>query len=200
MNSEESSLISRGRTGDKNAIGELLERHRERLRLGVELRQNPLVRGRFDASDVVQEAFVEATERFAKDYDDSVPLFVWLRFLVQQRLFTLTRRHLGAQKRNAAREAHCNDDASNASQIWAEQFVASQTSPSMRAHRKEMQSRVESLLETLDRQDRTLLMLRHDEQLSNVEAAAVLGMNPSTASSRYLRAIEEIRKALQPST
>jgi len=193
---DEPSLIAEAKAGSEAALGQLLERHRPRLKLGVALRQNPLARARFDASDVMQEAFIEAARRFAGDYDESVPFFVWLRFLVQQQLFALTRRHLDAEKRDARREINIDQDVSHVSQIMATHFVSNLTSPSEELQKRETLQKVEALIEQMDPQDRELLLLRHHEQLSNIEAAAVMNMNPSTASSRYIRALQWIREQM----
>ena len=39
----------------------------------------------------------------------------------------------------------------------------------------------------MDPTDREVLALRHFEQLTNIEVAQVLGIEPSAASKRYLR-------------
>jgi DNA-directed RNA polymerase specialized sigma24 family protein len=51
--------IQRLRGGDRQALATLFEQHRERLRLMVTLRLDPRLRARLDASDVVQEAFLD---------------------------------------------------------------------------------------------------------------------------------------------
>ncbi len=38
-----------------------------------------------------------------------------------------------------------------------------------------------------------MLALRHFEQLNNTETAEVLGLTPSGASSRYLRALKRLK-------
>src|SRR5262249_29211719 len=69
------------------------------------------LQGRVDASDVLQEALLEAT-RQAPEYlrDPKYPLFPWLRLLVGERLNKLHRQHLGTQTRDvgpAPRWARC---------------------------------------------------------------------------------------------
>jgi RNA polymerase sigma-70 factor, ECF subfamily len=39
--------------------------------------------------------------------------------------------------------------------------------------------------------------LRHFEELSNAETAAVLGIDPSAASSRHVRALRRLRQVLK---
>ena len=60
----------------------------------------------------------------------------------------------------------------------------------------ELQLRVQEALNELDPVDREILALRHFERLSNGETAAILGLGKSTASSRYLRALQKIKKLL----
>ncbi len=48
----------------------------------------------------------------------------------------------------------------------------------------------------LDRLDREILALRHFEQLSNVETAHLLGIDPSEASRRYIRALKRLKGVL----
>jgi RNA polymerase sigma-70 factor (ECF subfamily) len=48
----------------------------------------------------------------------------------------------------------------------------------------------------MDPFDREVLALRHFEQLTNAEVAQTLGLNESTASSRYLRALKRLKDEL----
>ncbi len=41
--------------------------------------------------------------------------------------------------------------------------------------------------------DREILVLRHFEELSNGEAAQVLGLSKSAASNRYIRVLERLK-------
>src|SRR5262249_14171796 len=98
-------LIERARSGDRAALNALLARHRDRLCRMVEMRLDSRVQARLDASDVVQEAFVEVPARL-QEYlrDPKLPLFLWLRLVVGERLVRLHRHHLGTQMRDAGRE------------------------------------------------------------------------------------------------
>src|ERR1700704_4237225 len=92
-NSAESvDLIERAQGGDREALNTLLTRHRDRLRRMVELRPDTRLQARLDASDVVQEAYVEVAERL-EEYlrDPKLPLFLWLRLVVGERLVRVPR-------------------------------------------------------------------------------------------------------------
>ncbi len=52
-------LFERAASADPAAIGELFDRHRDRLRRMIHLRMDHRLRGRLDPSDVLQEAFLE---------------------------------------------------------------------------------------------------------------------------------------------
>src|SRR5437764_517083 len=70
------------------------------------------LQGRVDASDVLQEAYVEALERFADFLQDQpMPFFLWLRFITEQRLQIVHRRHLGTKARDAGRDVSLNHQA-----------------------------------------------------------------------------------------
>ena len=91
---------------DPTDWGRFLSAHRDRLRRMVALRLDQRLRGRIDPSDVIQEAFLEATER-RPEYvrqPDPMPPFLWLRFLTLQRLQLIHRQQLGTRSRDAARE------------------------------------------------------------------------------------------------
>src|SRR5438874_1836730 len=98
-------LIERARAGDPDAQEEIFARHRDRLRRMVDLRLDPRLQARLDASDVVQEAYLDVAQRL-DDYlrDPKLPLFLWLRLVVGDRLMKLHRQHLGTQMRDAGRE------------------------------------------------------------------------------------------------
>src|SRR5262245_19900455 len=102
---ETNELLERAARGDRQILGQLLERDRERLRRMVALRLDRRLYGRLDPSDVIKEAQLEAAERLA-DYlrNPTMSFFLWLRLITVQRLLALHRRHLGAQLRDAAQE------------------------------------------------------------------------------------------------
>ncbi len=191
--------LERAAAGDTDSWRSLLAEHHERLRRMVAARMDPRLQGRLDPSDVLQEAYLEAAGQI-EDYlrDSTVPFFVWLRGLAASRLARLHRHHLGAQRRDAGREVSADRAAvpEISSAILAEQFLAAGDSPSKEAAHAELRERLQALLERLDPDDREVLALRHFEQLTTAESAAVLGINAATAGKRYVRALTRLRKLL----
>src|SRR6516225_6222779 len=192
-------LLEQARGGDKAALNELLSRHRSRLRLMVEMRLDTRLQARLDASDVVQDAYIEVTERL-DDYlrDPKVPLFLWLRLIVGERLLTLHRHHLGTQMRDAGREVSLYRGALPAasSQALAAQLLGRFTSPTQAAVRAERILRVQEALNALEPVDREVLSLRHFEELTAAETAVVLGIEESAAAKRYFRALKRLKETL----
>src|SRR3989442_6774565 len=105
-NSSRTDLLLQGAAqGDSEQWGMLLAQHRERLRRMVALRLDRRLQGRIDPSDVIQEAYLEASVRRAEYLQNpAMPFFLWLRFLTGQKLLALHRHHLGTQSRDAGRE------------------------------------------------------------------------------------------------
>jgi RNA polymerase sigma-70 factor (ECF subfamily) len=192
-------LVERAREGSRSAAGALLEAHRERLERMVALRLDRRLRGRVDASDVLQDAFLEATRRLG-DYlrRPSMPFYIWLRFIACQRLQALCREHLGRQKRDVRRETPIDDRQYPAatSEALAAQLLGKLTTPSQAAMRDEMKARLRNAIESMDPALREVIALRHFEDLTNAEAAQVLAIDESTASKRYIRALKRLREIL----
>jgi RNA polymerase sigma-70 factor (ECF subfamily) len=199
-NSAESvDLIERAGAGDREALTTLLTRHRDRLRRMVEMRLDTRLQARLDASDVVQEAYIDVAERL-EEYlrDPKQPLFLWLRQVVGDRLVKLHRHHLGTQMRDAGREVSLYRGALPAasSAALAAQLLGRHTSPTQAALRAERILRVQEALNALDPIDREILSLRHFEELTANEAAQVLGIEESAAAKRYFRALKRLKEVL----
>jgi RNA polymerase sigma-70 factor (ECF subfamily) len=192
-------LLEQARAGDRDALTELFARHRDRLRRMVELRLDRRLQARLDASDVIQDAYLEVAQRF-DDYlrEPKLPLFLWLRLVVGERLITLHRHHLGTHKRDAGLEVSLYRGALPAasSAALAAHLLGKHTSPTQAAVRAERLLRVQEALNSLDPIDREIISLRHFEQLSRTESAQALGIEEAAASKRYVRALKRLKNVL----
>jgi RNA polymerase sigma-70 factor (ECF subfamily) len=192
-------LIERARAGNQDALNEIFTRHRERLRRMVEMRLDTRLQARLDASDAIQDAYVEAVGRLDEYLrDPRLPLFLWLRLVVGERLMKLHRHHLGAQMRDAGREVSLYRGALPAasSAALAAQLLGKQTSPTQAVLRAERMLRLQEALNALDPIDREVLSLRHFEELNRKETAHVLGIEEGAAAKRYLRALKRLKDTL----
>src|SRR6185312_9947512 len=172
-------LLRRAGQGDRDARQALLGRHRDRLKQMVAVRIDRRLAARVDPSDVVQEALLDAAQGLS-DYlrRPPLPFYPWLRQLAWDRLIELHRRHLHAQRRSVKREQPLAPHLSDESALQlAERVLSRQSSPSGRAIHSELRARIRTALDRLSERDREVLVLRHLEQLSTRETAAVLGVS-----------------------
>jgi len=185
--------------GDQTVFAALYAEHRPRLLRMVSFRLDPRLRGRIDADDVVQDAFVDASRRLeAFRAAQPMSLFVWLRLILGQTLVDLHRHHLGVQKRDAHRDQSIQARlAHDTSMTMSFHLLGNMTSPSQIAMRAELSAMVSRALEEMNPIDREVLALRHFEELSNKEVSEVLGLDRRAASIRYVRALARLKEVLQ---
>lgn len=195
-----SELLMGARGGDADAVNRLLERHRQAVHRIVQMRLDQRIQRRVDASDVVQEVFVEASRRL-QDYlrNPVLPFHLWLRQIARDRLIDAHRRHRVSARRSVDQEqplfAAGRDDRSTLE--LAAQLRDPQRTPASAVAQRELAHHVEAALAQLDDQDCEVIVMRHYEQLSNQEVAQVLGLTEPAAGMRYLRAIRRLRALLK---
>ncbi len=194
-------LLDQARNGDAEAVEQLLARHRESVRRMIDLRIDPAIVQRVDASDVVQEVLLEASKRL-RDYLQKpvMPFHLWLRHIAKDHLIDAHRRHHLAQKRGVNREQplHRPGWADRSSMELAGQILDQDLTPASAAIQAELQLRMNQAIQQLDDDDRDVILMRHYEQLANQEVAGALGLTEAAASMRYLRAMRRLRDLLTP--
>lgn len=173
--------------------------YRGRLRKMVCLRMDSRLSGRVDPSDVLQEAYIEIAKRAAENASNSeMPFFLWLRMMTGQKLLEVHRRHFNVQARDIRREISIHNDRLPEANSFsmAAQLLGNVSSPSLVARRAELQAKLQQILNEMDEIDREVVALRHFEELTNSEVAAVLELSTAAASNRYIRAIKRLRAKL----
>jgi RNA polymerase sigma-70 factor, ECF subfamily len=194
-------LLAQAKKGDSHAADQLLAGHRERLRRMIELRLDPAIAARVDASDVVQETLLEASRRLDAYLRDPVmPFHLWLRHIAKDRLIDAHRRHRQAKRRGVDREqpavpAGLRDHSSIE---MAGQFVDQELTPASAAMKEELKRRLHAAIGELEEDDREIILMRHFEQMSNQEVAALHGVTEAAASMRHLRALRRLKELLDP--
>lgn len=185
--------------GNNDAMTSLLGRYRDRLKRMVSMRLDRRLQKRVDASDVVQEALVSASNRL-NEYAQNPPMnfFLWLRWIAGEKLLNAHREHLGTQKRDMNQEVsiYRRPMPEACSVSLAQQLLGQLTSPTQAVARAEMQLLVQEVLNGMDPIDREILVLRNFEQLSTTETAEALGIKRSTASKRYISALKRLKQTL----
>ncbi len=187
-------LIAKAGLGDRSSERELFERHRARLRKMVSVRMDPRLAARFDPSDVVQEALLTASIQLPQYAQTrGLPFYPWLRQLAWQRLVDLHNHHFTAQRRSVVREVGMQLSDESVLKL-AEPFVSREASPSNTVEREELSLSIQNALSRLPDDDREVLVMRHLEQMSVSEIAAVLGLSESAVKMRRLRAVRRFKE------
>ena len=192
-------LLRRAQGGEPAAQSALFTKYRDRLRRMIHLRLDRRLTGRVDASDVLQDVYLEVRKRWAAGgVEPNLPFFLWLRLVTGQKLTDLHRHHLGVRMRDAGLEVSLHRGAmpGASSASLAAQLLGTMTSATRAAVRAEHRLIVQEALNGLDPIDREILILRHLEHLSNDEAALALGLKKSAASQRYVRALKRLKEIL----
>ena len=190
-------LLDRAKSGDNAAADELMALCREPLRRAVDLRLDPKLAHREDASDVVQKVLIDAHRRF-QDYlhDPKMPFTLWLRHIAQDRIIDTHRRHQEAGRRSIDREQQAGHLANDASSVMlVAQLVDQELTPASAAIQQELTDKLQTLMEELDETDREIILMRYYEQMSNQEIAEALALTEAAASMRHLRALRRLKVA-----
>ena len=186
--------------GSENSeLESLLDSSRKRLRHLVSLRMDHRIAARVDPSDVIQEAFVEATQRFEdfRENQECSP-FIWLRFITLQKIAQLHRTHMGVQARTVAKERSLAQPDLNASSILlADRLMSQERGPGSELVVCEQKEQLVAAVEGLKEADREIIAMRHFEMLTNAEVASIYQITEDTAYRRYLRALTRLRTAMK---
>src|ERR1700735_4809607 len=169
---DEEQLIRLASEGDDAGLAELFGRYRKRLRQMIRLRLDRRLQGRVDASDVLQEAYLDVAQQLPHFLAKrEMAFFLWLRLVAGQRLMRIHREHLGAAMRDAGREVSLYKGAMpQASSVsLAAQLLGHYTPASQAVSRAEIQIQIQTALNDMEPIDREIIALRHFEELTNAE-------------------------------
>jgi RNA polymerase sigma-70 factor (ECF subfamily) len=194
-------LLAEARRGRREALGRLLELYRNYLALLARTQLDLHVRGRVDASDLVQETFLDACRDF--DQFRGTCESEWLAWLRKVLLFNLARvvqKQLGAQKRDARREVSLEQQVAmlerSSGRIEAA-LVGRHSSPSVQAQRRERATLVADHLARLPADYREVLVLRNLEGLRFTEVAHRMGRSAGAVRILWVRAVDQLRHLLE---
>jgi RNA polymerase sigma-70 factor (ECF subfamily) len=188
-------MIQEARAGTSTALGPLLDLYRNYLRLLARVEIGRRLQGKLDASDLVQETFLEAHRNFAQFRGTSEPQFVsWLRQILAARVANLLRHYLGTQGRDVRLEQGLAANLDNSSRMLGEDLVAALSSPSQQAVRREQAVLLANALERLPEDYREVIVLRHLEGLSFPEVARRMGRTLDSVQKLWLRGLARLRQ------
>jgi RNA polymerase sigma-70 factor (ECF subfamily) len=179
------------------APGVALEQFRPYLLLLARMQLGRQFQGKLDASDVVQQALLEAHRQRGQFRGGTArQLLAWLRRILAGTLAD-TLRGLGRAKRDAARERSLEAALEQSSERLEAWVAAEQSSPSERADRNEQLSRLAQALTTLPEAQRSALVLRYCQGCSVADISRQLGRSPTAVAGLLKRGTRQLRDLLQ---
>jgi RNA polymerase sigma-70 factor (ECF subfamily) len=187
-------LLDQVGQGDRQALNQLLARHRGDVLAFVDMRLDPRMATRLDSSDVAQETQLTVARRI-KDFIKRrpMPFRLWLRKTAYERLHDLERHHLKRARRSIMREMVMPD---RSSLLVARPFFRSSSSPSQHLQTRELAERAARAVTQLSGTDREILLMRHAEEMGFEEIACLLEIEPAAARKRLGRALMRLQKIL----
>ena len=195
-------LLSQALAGSRECFGRLLHRHRNYLKLLVTTQLEQKLRRRVSASDVVQETFLEANRDFPQFRGKTQGEFsAWLRRILVNNLHKVVEQHVLAAKRDVRREVTLEQLASSLEQSTARLETIlpdTGTSPSGDAQQHEMEIALADHLAELPDDYRSVIVLRHIEDLSFDLIGEKLERSAGAARMLWLRAIQALRERMNP--
>jgi RNA polymerase sigma-70 factor (ECF subfamily) len=174
-----------------------LERYRAWLHLLARLQLARRLQGKVDASDVVQQALLEAVRALPQFRGTGeADVLAWLRGILAHVLAREARRYAGTQQRDVAREVSLEQELAESSRRLGDVLAAEQTSPSEAAARREQSVLLADALARLPDDYREVIVLRNLEGLPHEEVAARLGRGVGAVRMLWVRALARLRQEL----
>jgi RNA polymerase sigma-70 factor (ECF subfamily) len=185
--------------GDREALGRLLETQRADMHRVAERQLDARIAVRVDASDVIQQTFLEAYRSFPQFAGrDPRELVAWLRSILDHKVAAAIRNHALLQKRNVGRERSLDDSHGGGAPLKAD-LDAPVSSPSQKAIRGEEAERLAEALAALPDDQREAVRLRHLEGWPLADIARHLGRTPAATAGLIKRGMKALRRELHRS-
>lgn len=189
--------IRLAREGKAGALGELLDSYRNYLRLLATTCLDREVRGKADASDVVQETLLKAHQYFHQFRGTTEQEWlVWMRQILVHNLADLHRK-FALKGREIRRERSLEAAMDKSSLVLRNLVSARGPSPSQEAQQREMSVLLADALEELEPEDREVVVLRNLQELEWNEISARTGRSPDAARMLWTRALQRVGRLLK---
>lgn len=189
-------LLEQARQGDREAFGRLLEAQRAALHRLAERQLDARIAVRMDASDIIQQTFLEAHRNFQQFAgQDARQLAAWLEAILDHKVAGAIRDHALLQKRNVHRDRSLDDSHKGMGSLKQE-LDAGLSTPSQKAIRGEQEQLVVQALNVLPDDQREAVRLRHLEGWPLADIAQHLGRSPAATAGLIKRGMQALRRQL----
>lgn len=187
-------MIAEAKAGNVAVLGSLLDLYSNYLHLLARMAIGRRLQGKLDPVDLVQETFLEAHKNFGRFQGSDEPQLVgWMRQILAAKVANLVRHYFGTQGRDVRLEKDLAIELDNSSHAFAQDLVASLTSPSQQAMRREQAVRLADALKKLPEDYGEVIILRHLEGLTFPEVAARMERSLDSVEKLWLRALAKLR-------
>jgi RNA polymerase sigma-70 factor (ECF subfamily) len=187
MEESDAAAVARACAGETEAFRVLVDRYsRKVFRLAYRMTRNEQ-----DAEDVVQDTFLRAYRRL-KQFESRSSFGTWIVRIAVNSALDLTRK-LGRYEQAEQQMPGPEGGAETLSQL-----PTPQPAPDRLLLSGELKHKIESVLASLSPQVRTAFVLRHYEGMSIEEIGSVLGLKGSATKNSIYRAVQKLRKELEP--
>jgi len=184
------------RQGSAEALGRLLETYRNYLAILARVQIDRRLQSKVDASDIVQDAFLQATRAFPDFHGTTEGEIVgWLREILSHRLVDVIRQFHGTHRRDVRLERQLAEDLDRSSCI-AHALLDSKSSPSHQVARREQTVLVADALARLPDDYREVIVLHEFEGLSLAEVARRMTRSESSVERLWVRSLVALRRLL----
>ncbi len=180
---EDTALVTASQAGDLEAFKTLFEQHRRTV-LGIAYNY---VKNLEDAEDILQETFIKAHHSLHQfKIHDQARFSSWLyRIGVNCSIDHVRKQKRKKEKISAMKDLHQGIAQRNPSD------------PEHRRHMKEIRQKVDQAMTKLSPRQRMIFQLKHDQQFSIKEIAAVMECSEGSIKKQLFRAVGVIKAGLK---
>jgi RNA polymerase sigma-70 factor (ECF subfamily) len=188
MEDSDSVAVAKVKAGDGDAYRVLVDRHsRSVFRLAYRMTGNEQ-----DSEDVVQETFLRAYKQLHR-WEARSSFSTWLYRIAANYSLDLVR----SKKRHGEVAMNETPAADEPTEV-VHALPSLSPGPDRLLLSGEVQKCVSDTLNGLSQQERTAFVLRHFEGQSIEEISAALGLSGNAAKHSIFRAVQKLRRALEP--
>ncbi len=183
------------RSHDQDALAELLELYRPRLRAFVTKNMSSALAQKVDADDIVQETCLSCLTSLPEIEFSTRQPFDWVCHVAKRRIMDAGRRYSGSQKRDVKREVA--QGGGNQPQSMVDLLVASITSPSKAFSRDQREFKLWSAFEQLPEESRSALQMRYVEALPTKQIAERMGKSDGAIRVMLTRSLKKLEAIIE---
>ena len=183
----DNSLIRKAKSGDASAPQEIFRLHNQKI-FSVAFRY---LHNKEDASDIVQETFINAFKFFYKSQEKS-ELSTWLTRICINLCWHKKKREAGSRKREVSLDKEIKTE-DNEVKI---QIADDKPQPLEEIEKKQEAEKVRAAVDSLKKKYREIIVLRELEGCSYEELQKILKISQGTVMSRLHRARKILLKKL----